>query len=45
VAKHSRADQAEVRGWLAEDHLLVEVRDNGTGGANASAGTGLADRL
>ena len=48
VAKHSGADHAEIRGWLAEDRLLVEVRDNGTGGANASAGTGLAglaDRL
>jgi signal transduction histidine kinase len=48
VAKHSGADRAEIRGWLTEDRLLVEVRDNGGGGANASAGTGLAglaDRL
>jgi signal transduction histidine kinase len=48
VAKHSGADYAEIRGWLAENRLLVEVRDNGAGGANASAGTGLAglaDRL
>jgi signal transduction histidine kinase len=48
VAKHSGADRAEIRGWLAQDRLLIEVRDNGIGGANASAGTGLAglaDRL
>ena len=48
VAKHSGADRAEIRGWLTEDRLLVEVRDNGGGGADASAGTGLAglaDRL
>ena len=48
VAKHSGADHTEIRGWLAEDRLLVEVRDNGAGGANATAGTGLAglaDRL
>jgi signal transduction histidine kinase len=48
VAKHSGADRAEIRGWLAENRLLVEVRDNGSGGASASGGTGLAglaDRL
>ena len=48
VAKHSGADRAEIRGWLAENRLVVEVCDNGGGGANASAGTGLAglaDRL
>jgi signal transduction histidine kinase len=42
VAKHSRARRASVRGRLVEDLLVVEVRDDGVGGADPSAGSGLA---
>lgn len=48
VAKHSGAQHAEVSGLLAAGRLLVEVRDNGRGGADADRGSGLAglaDRL
>ncbi|GAA0393263.1 sensor histidine kinase [Microbispora corallina] len=42
VAKHSRAERAWVRGRLDGPLLAVEVGDDGVGGADASAGTGLA---
>jgi signal transduction histidine kinase len=48
VAKHSGAGRAEVRGGHSRGRLLLEVRDEGRGGADASAGsglTGLADRV
>ncbi|MEV0260339.1 sensor domain-containing protein [Streptomyces sp. NPDC050617] len=48
VAKHSGARRAEVRGELAGDCLVVQIRDNGKGGADTAKGTGLlglADRL
>ena len=48
VAKHSRASQASVRGRLVDDVLVVEVRDDGVGGADPAAGSGLsglADRI
>jgi signal transduction histidine kinase len=48
VAKHSRATRASVRGRLRDDVLVVEVRDDGVGGADPAAGsglTGLADRI
>jgi signal transduction histidine kinase len=48
VAKHSRAGRASVRCRLDDDRLTVEVRDDGTGGADPAAGTGLtglADRV
>ena len=41
VAKHSGATSASVRLQVAGDHLMVEVLDNGRGGAEAAAGTGL----
>ncbi len=41
VAKHSGATSASVRLQVAGDHLMVEVLDNGRGGADAAAGTGL----
>jgi signal transduction histidine kinase len=48
VARHAGATRVTVAGRL-EDHLLVvEVRDDGTGGADPDAGsglTGLADRV
>ncbi|MFL6075093.1 MAG: sensor histidine kinase [Mycobacteriales bacterium] len=48
VAKHSGARRALVTGRLEEDRLVLEVRDDGAGGAVASpAGglAGLADRV
>ncbi|GAA2909299.1 sensor histidine kinase [Streptomyces mexicanus] len=48
VAKHSGADRAQVRGGHRDGRLFLEVRDDGCGGADASAGTGLtglADRV
>ncbi|MFI6077370.1 sensor histidine kinase [Actinoplanes sp. NPDC051343] len=48
VAKHSRATRVELVGRHHADILVLEVRDNGVGGADAAGGTGLtglADRL
>ncbi|MFG2292368.1 sensor histidine kinase [Streptomyces sp. NPDC048603] len=48
VAKHSGADRARVSGGHHDGRLFLEVRDDGRGGADASAGsglTGLADRV
>ncbi|MGW8883204.1 sensor histidine kinase [Streptomyces sp. NPDC055749] len=48
VAKHSGASRAEVNGRVAEGMLVVEVRDDGAGGADTAGGTGLqgvADRV
>ncbi|MER6982387.1 sensor histidine kinase [Streptomyces carpinensis] len=48
VAKHSGADRAQVSGSHRDGRLFLEVRDDGCGGADASAGsglTGLADRV
>ncbi|MEU6442315.1 sensor domain-containing protein [Streptomyces sp. NPDC047046] len=48
VSKHSGARVAAVEVWRAEGRLLVQVRDDGTGGASLHSGTGLAglsDRL
>ncbi len=48
VAKHSGATRAWVRGRLGDGKLVVEVRDDGVGGADTEAGTGLVgitDRL
>ncbi|WP_433216882.1 sensor histidine kinase [Microtetraspora malaysiensis] len=42
VAKHSGARGASVTGRLDGDWLVVEIRDDGVGGADASVGTGLA---
>jgi signal transduction histidine kinase len=42
VAKHSRASRASVRGRLMSDVLVLEVRDDGMGGADPTAGSGLA---
>ncbi|MDG4821459.1 sensor domain-containing protein [Asanoa sp. WMMD1127] len=42
VAKHSGATEAAVHARLHVDTLLVEVRDNGVGGADLAGGTGLA---
>jgi signal transduction histidine kinase len=48
IAKHSQASQAQVRGRRVGDQVVLEVRDDGRGGADPSAGTGLvglADRI
>jgi signal transduction histidine kinase len=48
VAKHSQATRASVRGRLMDDVLVVEIHDDGVGGADPAAGgglTGLADRI
>ncbi|MCX3060702.1 sensor histidine kinase [Streptomyces beihaiensis] len=42
VSKHSRATRASVDVWRAGDRLMVQVYDNGVGGADAGAGSGLA---
>ncbi|MFI0898628.1 sensor histidine kinase [Streptomyces sp. NPDC020983] len=42
VSKHSGASRATVDVWQVEDRLMVHVTDNGTGGADLSAGSGLA---
>ena len=48
VAKYAQASKATVRVVGGRDNLFVEIEDDGVGGADASAGTGLrglADRL
>jgi signal transduction histidine kinase len=42
VARHARAEKANVGIVRAGDRLIVEVRDDGVGGADPTAGTGLA---
>ncbi|MFD7897956.1 sensor histidine kinase [Streptomyces sp. NPDC059568] len=48
VSKHSGARTAAVDVWRTEDRLLVQVQDDGRGGARLDGGTGmsgLAERL
>jgi signal transduction histidine kinase len=48
AAKHSRADRCRVSGRLRHDVLVMEVHDDGRGGADPAGGTGLtglADRV
>jgi signal transduction histidine kinase len=48
VSKHSGARSASVDVWRSDDRLLIQVRDDGGGGASLDGGTGmsgLADRL
>jgi signal transduction histidine kinase len=48
AGKHARARSAAIAASVADGWLVVEVRDDGVGGADAAAGTGLrglADRL
>ncbi|MFJ9621264.1 sensor histidine kinase [Streptomyces sp. NPDC101181] len=42
VSKHSGARSASVEVWRASDRLLVQVVDDGTGGARMDGGTGMA---
>ncbi|MFJ8791034.1 sensor histidine kinase [Streptomyces sp. NPDC102462] len=48
ISKHSGARTASVDVWRSEDRLLIQVRDDGRGGARLDAGSGmrgLAERL
>ncbi|TJZ51941.1 sensor histidine kinase [Streptomyces piniterrae] len=48
VSKHSAARRAEVEVWRSADRLLIQVQDDGRGGARLDGGSGmagLADRL
>ncbi|WP_328562124.1 sensor histidine kinase [Streptomyces coelicoflavus] len=48
VSKHSGARSASVEVWRSSDRLLIQVEDDGRGGARLDGGTGmsgLADRL
>ncbi|MEU7648432.1 sensor histidine kinase [Streptomyces huasconensis] len=48
ISKHSGARNASVEVWRADDRLLIQVWDDGRGGARLDGGTGmagLADRL
>ena len=48
ISKHARATWAAVDVWRVESRLMVQVVDNGVGGADASGGSGLgglAERL
>ncbi|MFF7164631.1 sensor histidine kinase [Streptomyces sp. NPDC008086] len=48
ISKHSGAKSASVDVWRANDRLLIQVGDDGRGGARLDGGTGLrglADRL
>jgi signal transduction histidine kinase len=41
VAKHAQATMCEVSGRIDRDRLVITVQDNGIGGAQLGAGTGL----
>jgi signal transduction histidine kinase len=48
VAKHSGASHVDVEIQLRNAHLVIDIRDDGVGGADASVGSGLsglADRI
>ncbi|MFI6324712.1 sensor histidine kinase [Nonomuraea sp. NPDC050556] len=48
IAKHSQATTASIEGQITRKELVIEVRDDGVGGADPAGGTGLvglADRL
>ncbi|AZM60627.1 MULTISPECIES: sensor histidine kinase [unclassified Streptomyces] len=42
ISKHSRATWAAVEVWRSENRLMLQVVDNGVGGADTSQGSGLA---
>ncbi|MET7987348.1 sensor domain-containing protein [Streptomyces sp. NPDC005281] len=42
ISKHSRATRATVDVWRVENRLMIQVGDNGVGGADATEGSGLA---
>ncbi|MFG2721546.1 sensor histidine kinase [Streptomyces sp. NPDC048416] len=42
VSKHSRARAASVEVWRSAERLLIQVEDDGVGGARIDGGTGMA---
>ncbi|MEV8568600.1 sensor domain-containing protein [Streptomyces sp. NPDC051322] len=42
VSKHARATRASVDVWRVENRIMLQVADDGTGGADTTAGSGLA---
>ncbi|MGG8410524.1 sensor histidine kinase [Streptomyces sp. 12297] len=42
ISKHARARTASIEVWRAADRLLIQVADDGRGGAAAGAGSGLS---
>ncbi|MFE1437812.1 sensor histidine kinase [Streptomyces sp. NPDC058739] len=42
ISKHARARSASVDVWRVENRLMLQVTDDGVGGAKSSAGSGLA---
>ncbi|MEV7402208.1 sensor domain-containing protein [Streptomyces sp. NPDC091267] len=42
VSKHARATRASVDVWRTADRLMLQVTDNGRGGADLTSGSGLA---
>jgi signal transduction histidine kinase len=42
ISKHARATNASVDVWRTTDRLMIQVRDNGRGGARMGGGSGLA---
>jgi signal transduction histidine kinase len=42
VSKHAQATRASVDVWHRDDRLLIQVTDDGRGGADATTGSGLA---
>ncbi|MGW1063037.1 sensor histidine kinase [Streptomyces aureus] len=42
ISKHSRARRATVDVWRVENRLMIQVGDDGVGGADVTAGSGLA---
>ncbi|EST30511.1 hypothetical protein N566_21140 [Streptomycetaceae bacterium MP113-05] len=42
ISKHSGARKAEVEVWRSSDRLMLQVTDDGSGGASAYPGSGLA---
>lgn len=42
IARHARARSAQVHAWIEDHTLIVSVVDDGVGGADPRAGTGLA---
>ncbi|MEU3598755.1 sensor domain-containing protein [Streptomyces sp. NPDC006798] len=42
VSKHSGARKASVEVWRSENRLMIQVMDDGRGGADVTAGSGLA---
>ncbi|MEO3974303.1 sensor domain-containing protein [Streptomyces sp. CAU 1734] len=42
ISKHARARKASVDVWRSQGRLMLQVRDDGRGGADVTAGSGLA---